>query len=118
MPVRRKTTSEAASLSAAKGRRYSAEDRREVLAFVYEVDAARGRGGITAAAQKFGITSLTISSWKTKDGVLPPATLGSEDTVNQIETLKRMLQLAEEIGQLEKRISALRENFKRLRRSF
>jgi hypothetical protein len=87
-----------------------------VLAFVYEVDAAKGRGGITAAAERFGITPLTISHWKRRDGVLPPSTLGTQDTVKQIEALERMLQLAKEIGKVEKRIADLRERFRRSRR--
>ena len=87
-----------------------------MLAFVYEVDAAKGRGGITAAAERFGITPLTIRHWKSRDGVLPPATLGSLDTVKQIEMLERMLQLAKEIGEVEKRIADLRERFRRSRR--
>lgn len=47
----------------AKGRRYSESEKRKVLAHVDEVNAERGRGGITAASKKFNITPLTISNW-------------------------------------------------------
>ena len=51
-----------------KGRRYSDDEKREVLAFVNEVNLERGRGGITAASKKFNITPLTISNWRKKGG--------------------------------------------------
>ena len=47
-----------------KGKRYTAEEKAEVLAFA----EAQGRGGQGAAAKKFKISPLTISTWKKAAG--------------------------------------------------
>ncbi len=43
-----------------KGKRYSDEEKAKILAYA----EAQGRGGQSAAAKKFGVSPLTISSWK------------------------------------------------------
>jgi DNA-binding transcriptional regulator YdaS (Cro superfamily) len=48
---------------AKKGKRYTPKEKEEVLAFVAEVNKKRKRGGQKAAAEKFGISPLTISHW-------------------------------------------------------
>ena len=50
-------------VNSAKGRRYSAKEKAEIVAFVDKVNADRGRGGQSAASKKFKISPLTISSW-------------------------------------------------------
>ncbi len=49
---------------ATKGKRYTDVEKAEILQFV----ESHGRGGGTAAAKKFGVSQLTISSWKKKAG--------------------------------------------------
>lgn len=48
---------------AGKGKRYTDAEKKEIIAFVEKVNAEKGRGGQSAAAKKFGISQLTISSW-------------------------------------------------------
>ena len=43
-----------------RGKRYTAEEKSKVVAFVEEYNAANGRGGQSAASAKFG-TSLHVS---------------------------------------------------------
>lgn len=52
----------------AKGKRYSDEEKQEVVDFVLSHNASNGRGGQTAAAEKYGVSQLTISSWLKKTG--------------------------------------------------
>ena len=52
-----------------KGKRYTDEQKREVVDFVVAANASKGRGGLSAAAQKFGISPISISSWLKKSGV-------------------------------------------------
>ena len=41
------------------GKRYSTEQKREILAFVN----AQGRGGISAAGKKFGVSYIALRRW-------------------------------------------------------
>ncbi|MEK7952249.1 hypothetical protein [Luteolibacter soli] len=55
------------SKSAAKsmrGRRYTLQEKAEVLDFVDRYNAENGRGGQTAATKKFQLSPLSISSWR------------------------------------------------------
>lgn len=54
------------------GVRYTGEQKKEIVKFVADYNAAKGRGGQNAAAKKFKVTPLTISSWL-KDGSAKPA---------------------------------------------
>jgi len=46
-----------------KGKRYNAEEKQQILAYVAEINRKQKRGGQKAAAAKFGISPLTISTW-------------------------------------------------------
>lgn len=48
---------------ATKGKRYSNEEKNEILNFVHQYNNDNGRGGQSAASKKFGISQLTIASW-------------------------------------------------------
>lgn len=51
-----------------QGTRYTEEQKKAVLDYVAQVNAKKGRGGMTAAAKKFKITPLTVSNWIAKLG--------------------------------------------------
>ncbi len=68
MATKKKTTAKKTAptkKSAVKGKRYTDQEKAEILAFV----EAQGRGGQTAAVKKFGVSALTISTWRKKAGV-------------------------------------------------
>lgn len=46
-----------------KGVRYTDEQKKEVIDFAVNYNAANGRGGQSKAAEKFGISQLTVASW-------------------------------------------------------
>lgn len=52
---------------AQKGKRYTAEEKNEIVAFVQKYNDENGRGGQSTASKKFGISQLTISSWLKSD---------------------------------------------------
>ena len=56
-----------------KGKRYTAKEREEILAFVAEVNEAKGRGGQSAAAAKYQVSPLTIGNWVKQSGAAPKA---------------------------------------------
>ncbi|GAA5131284.1 hypothetical protein JIN84_06560 [Luteolibacter yonseiensis] len=53
------TTKKASS----KGIRYTDEQKKEVIDFAVNYNAANGRGGQSKAAEKFNISQLTVASW-------------------------------------------------------
>lgn len=54
-----------------KGRRYSAEEKQDIVNFVTEYNEKNGRGGQSAASKKFNVSPLTISSWLKSSGKAP-----------------------------------------------
>ena len=118
MATKKKTSKRAAkksvtSANKAKGRRYSAKERAEVLSHVDSINSEKGRGGITAAAAKFGVTPLTISAWMRSQG-LP--TRGSGPSKATPQDFRRLAELHEEILQAENRLSDLKRDYSTLKR--
>ena len=68
----KKTTKKAAKRKGGKGKRYSPEAKQEVIDFVNEVNAAKGRGGVASAARKFGVSPLSIGNWLKGGGGAKP----------------------------------------------
>ena len=46
-----------------KGKRYTAEEKTDILAFVEKFNTENGRGGQTAAKGKYGVSSLSLAAW-------------------------------------------------------
>lgn len=100
--------------SKSKGRRYSEKEKSQVLSYVDKVNATKGRGGITAAADRFKVTPLTISNWLKKIGAPSPSvrTGGANFSAN----LRRLADLHEEIGQKEAELSKLKREYATLKK--
>ena len=49
--------------------RYNQKTKDEVVKFIQDYNSKNGRGGQSAAAKKYKITPITISSWLKKAGV-------------------------------------------------
>lgn len=70
--------------------RYSPEARAEIIQFVRDHDAAKGRGGRSAAVRKFGVTALTLSKWmKVSKSTGIPAAAEAITAVPAPATVKR-----------------------------
>lgn len=102
-----------ASANKAKGKRYSAAEKAKVLAMVEKVNAEKGRGGITAAAAKFGVTPLTISAWLRNAGI---ATRGGGKSQAGPEVFRRLAELHETIIRAEDDLSSLKQEYAALKR--
>lgn len=50
-----------------QGKRYSAAEKAEIVAYILAFDAENKRGGMKAASDKYGISVVTLSNWKRKD---------------------------------------------------
>lgn len=116
-----------------KGQRYSAEEKQEILQFVVDYDRQHGRGGQSAAAEKYGVSPLTISNWKKSSGKAPrkmgrPKKSGlaaAVATPKQIASgassmgskLDRLQSVHDEIVATEKELNRLRAQFDALKES-
>jgi len=58
------------------GKRYTPDEKKEIINFVHQHNAEQGRGGATTAANKYGVSMLTISNWMKAAGT--PATPGKK----------------------------------------
>ena len=116
MAKKKTTTKRAAKKSGvnqAKGKRYSASEKAKVLATVEKVNAEKGRGGITAAAAKYGVTPLTISSWLRSAGI---STRGGGKSQAGPEVFRRLAELHETIIRTEEELSKLQQEYAGLKR--
>ncbi len=103
--------------TAARARRYTLPEREKILKYVEEVNSQKGRGGQTAAVQKFGVSALTITSWMRKR----PAA-GGDEVLNSSSngtggTLAKLAAIHAAIVAKEKEIAALRVQFNKLKTS-
>jgi transposase-like protein len=71
--------------AAKKGKRYSAEEKAEILAFV----DSQGRGGQSAAAAKYKVSPLTIGNWRKEAGKGSKAK-GAAPAVNRDDVLREL----------------------------
>lgn len=46
-----------------QGKRYSAEEKAEIVQFIQTYNAEHKRGGMKAASDKFGVSVVTLSNW-------------------------------------------------------
>ncbi|GHC66492.1 transposase [Roseibacillus persicicus] len=102
-----------------KGKRYTAEEKQEVIDYVASVDAEKGRGGVAAAARKFGITPLTITAWKKRAGgsSAPSAAKGgSRGATAQSRVLHRLGEILDEIEAGKAKIAALEKEYAKLKK--
>ena len=98
-----------------KGRRYSEDEKANIIAHVEKVNASKGRGGQTAAAKKFGISMLTISNWMKKTSGAAGVGAGKSKSVNG--ALVKLASLHSQIETKEKEIAKLRQQFDVLKRT-
>ncbi|MEX2578803.1 MAG: hypothetical protein WD342_07070 [Verrucomicrobiales bacterium] len=132
--AKRKTgaSSVPAASASKRTKRYTDEQKEEILEFVRAYDKVHKRGGQAAAVKKFGVTALTISKWRKEARKSPkkkavevrigkprkPAETSQTDKpdrgdtadrpTNPEATLKRMLAIRREIDELRTEYASLK----------
>jgi hypothetical protein len=99
-----------------RGKRYTAEEKSKIVSFVESHNASNGRGGQSAAAKKFGVSQLTVSSWLKGVGVSAGSSKGSNKG-NMQSKLAALLTLGQDISKLEKELGAKRAKFDSIKAS-
>lgn len=98
-------------------KRYTEEQKTEILAFVEKFNADNGRGGQTAAVKKFGVTPLTLSAWAKKSGKKSKkAAKTVKKFRNPAKLIERLRVVSSEIAKAEKSLSKLQAEAKDLRK--
>jgi len=104
-------------VNASKGRRYTAKEKAEILAFVDKVNEEKGRGGQLAATKKFKLSPLTIASWirsgVTADGEAPAAASYSAGPIGK--KLAELQSIHGQIVKAEKELARMKSQFAALK---
>ena len=123
-PTKAAIPATAAKASGTKGKRYTPAEKAKVVSFVNSVNAEKGRGGVTAAVKKFGVTALTISTWLkkaggavkvTKTAAAPIKNIGGRGPGKSADVLDQLVTLRDEIRALESTLAAKRVQFDKLK---
>jgi len=99
---------------ASKAKRYTKEEKEEVLAFVAEKNSSTGRGGVAAAAREFKISQLTIASWVKKANGLN-TTLSPKKLNTTADKLRRLAEISEIIDAKKAELDQLQAEFNKLK---
>lgn len=99
-------------------RRYNESEKQEILRFVQKVNSEKGRGGVTAAVKKFGISPITVNSWmKSRRDEWFSVPLAK--TASQVEVFQRLAELhsnieakQSELDEMQKEYDALKSRIK------
>ena len=104
------------NVNAAKGRRYTAKEKADIIAFVDKVNAEKGRGGQSAASKKYKISPLTISSWIRAGAGGMPLAAGTAAVAGPIgKKLSKLQALHDQIAKAEKELAKLKAQFNSLK---
>jgi transposase-like protein len=98
-----------------KGKRYTAEQKQEVMDFVKEYNSKNGRGGQSRAAAHFGLSILTVSSWlkNPKFG----GRVASSVPANFVSKVNDLIDLSGKINTAEAELKGLRARYERVKSS-
>lgn len=93
-----------------RGKRYTPEQKQEIIDFVMAHNSEHGRGGQSAAVKKYGLSALTIGNWLKKGGLAGGRGRGTSTLVPAGLTKKvtELVDLLEEIRVAETELEKLR----------
>jgi hypothetical protein len=98
-------------------KRYTEEQKNEILAFIEKHNSEKGRGGQTVAIKKFGVTAATLSAWGKKSGKKTKKTAKTaKKTRNPSKLWERLGAVKTEIAKAEKLLAKLNREAKELRK--
>lgn len=102
--------------STQRGKRYSSEEKQEIIDFVISYNAENGRGGQSAAVKKYGLSALTIGSWLKKGGSAGKSSAATQLIIAEALNKKvaDLIGLVDEIRTAEMELEKLRARYKSL----
>jgi hypothetical protein len=106
-------TNAAASKAQSRGKRYSNNEKAEILTFVDKHNAEKGRGGAAAASRKYKVSQLTIGNWLKEAGSPSPSRKTKTGDISK--TLKRLGDIHKKMAKVEEELSSLRKEYAALK---
>lgn len=97
------------------GKRYSEDQKREILAFV----ANQGRGGITAAGRKYGVSYIALRRWMNGTGGGAGGRKGARGAASKALDGRKLKSVAAALSALKsfkKQVTLLQRTLKQLAR--
>lgn len=115
----KKTTKKAAKKKANTAKRYSDAEKQDIVSFVQEINEEKGRGGVTAAAKKYGASPLSISKWlaESEGGVSVSRSSKSGPSNGRDKVLNELSSLNKTIAKKRKELDGLEARFEKLKSS-
>lgn len=99
-------------------KRYTDEEKAQILRFVQQVNQERGRGGVSAAVREFGISPITVNGWLRNQKDSGP-TLPLPKNASAVEIFQRLADLhssieskRDELAKMEKEYNDLKTKIK------
>lgn len=96
-----------------RGKRYTSEQKAEILSFVDAFNAKKGRGGATAASKKFKVSQLTIGNWQRETSL--PTSKSNKGSSDISAVLKRLDAVHKKMAKQEDILSVLRKEYAQLK---
>jgi len=95
-----------------KGKRYTQEEKTEVVDFVHNYNSEHnGRGGVANASKHFGITAMTVKAWVEKDGRI----VAKKGNSSKAAVFQQLADLQALIEEKEAELAAVKEKFEALK---
>lgn len=121
MAAKKKTRKRTTTKKKVTGKRYTDAEKAAIIATVNEVNASKGRGGLTAAAKQYSVSPLSISNWMKKGGVARSARKGKPGPKagaarKGVSAWDELVSLKNDISALEKELDQKRARFDKVKR--
>ncbi|MEM9080946.1 MAG: helix-turn-helix domain-containing protein [Verrucomicrobiota bacterium] len=96
-------------------RRYTDEEKAEIIQYVKRVNQEKGRGGVSAAVRHFGISPITVNSWLSREretGVAAPL----PKNASTVEIYQRLADLHSFIESKRSELKSMEEEYASLKK--
>lgn len=101
-----------------RGARYTIDQKNKVVDYVNEYNTVHGRGGQSQAAQKFGLSVLTVASWLRSphiSGTTGYAVRGGSVPAGLNSKVVSLIEISDQLRKLEAEAARLRVKYDSIR---
>ncbi|MBK1834913.1 hypothetical protein JIN78_12660 [Roseibacillus ishigakijimensis] len=95
-------------------KRYTDEEKANILRYVHQVNQEKGRGGVSAAVRKFGISPITVNGWLRTMKESGP-TLPLPKNATAVEVFQRLADLHSAIEAKRQELARMEEEYEGLK---
>ncbi len=95
-------------------KRYSEDEKREIVDFVRKHNLEHRRGGVSAAVKKFGVSPITVNSWfsKVRQGTTD---YSLSEKATPVEIYQRLAELHQSIEEKDEELALMRKEYDKLK---